>query len=110
MDYVQVQRTYNSYDASICIQKMARKKKKDPFCGDTLNTLANIDKEFHWYRAYNWYSNMCAEDASLKHLRIIRLIKYECMPKVFNVAKFMLWSSKCFDAPRRRIQVGDNTI
>lgn len=49
---------------------MVGKKKKDPFCRDTLNTLAKIDKEIHWFREYNWYSNICVEDESMNKINL----------------------------------------
>ena len=89
---------------------MVGKKKKDPFCGDMSNSLAKSDREFHWSREYDQYLDLHAEDVSSKHFRIVGLVKDGCMPEVFDVPKFVLWCSKCFDTSRRRIQVGDNTI
>ena len=49
------------------------------------NSPAKIDKEFHWSKAYSWYSNLLAEDIASKHLRTIGLVKAECMLEVFGV-------------------------
>ena len=40
------------------------------------NSLANMDKEFHWSIAYNWYLVLHVEDVALKYLKTIRLVKY----------------------------------
>lgn len=69
----------------ICIRNMEDKKMKDPFCGDTSNSLAKVDIEFHWSRAYHWYSELRPEDVSSKCLRIVGLVKVGCIPKVFSV-------------------------
>jgi hypothetical protein len=41
---------------------MANKKKKEPLCGDTVNSLAHESKDFQWSIAYKWYSELSQED------------------------------------------------
>lgn len=89
---------------------MAGKKKKELFFRDTFNSFANTKKYFHWSKAYNWHSYLCVEDITLKHLRTIGLVKIGCMPEVFSVPEFVLWHAKHYDASRRTILIGDNTI
>jgi hypothetical protein len=33
-------------------------KKKEVFCGDTLNTLGREDQQFQWSRAYKYYKSL----------------------------------------------------
>ena len=65
--------------------KYGGKEKKDPFCGDMLKFQVKDDKEFHWSRAYHWYSDMHVEYVSSKSRRTIGLVQVGCMPEVFNV-------------------------
>ena len=62
-----MERNYPIYDAGIFIQKMAGSKSKE--IGDMIISLAKINREFHWSKAYNWYSNLLAEDFFRKCLR-----------------------------------------
>ena len=45
-----------------------------------------------------------------KHLKTIGLMKVGCMPKVFGLSELVLWCENNFNALKRTIQVGDNTI
>lgn len=67
----------------IHIHKMDSKKNQEPFCGDTLNSLAKIDREFHWSRAYSWYSNLLVEDVFGKRLKASGIVKVGCMLEFF---------------------------
>jgi hypothetical protein len=33
-------------------------KKKEMFCGDTLNTLGREDQQFQWSTEYNYYKSL----------------------------------------------------
>ena len=74
------------------------------------NSLAKIDKEFHYSKAYSWYSDLPAEDTSSKCLGAIGLVKVGCMPKKFSVLELILWCSKHFDATKRIIRIGDSIV
>ena len=60
------------------------------------NYLTKTDKEFHWTKAYSWYSDLRVKDIASRHLRTIGLVKVECMPKVFGVPKLASWCAKNF--------------
>lgn len=64
---------------------------KDLFCGDTLNTVAKTDKEFHQSRYTIGIQTCVHKDASLGHLKTTNLVKAGCMPKVFGAPEFVLW-------------------
>ena len=89
---------------------MAAKKNKEPFCGDMLNSLEKTNIEFHWSRAYSWYSYLLVEDVLARCLRDSGMVKDGCIPKFFTVPELVLWSTKYFDTARRVIQVGDTTV
>lgn len=89
---------------------MASKKRKEPFCADTLNSLAKNDREFHWSRAYSWYLDLITKDVSTKHLRTTSLAKVGCMLEVFHVLDFVSWCAERFNASRRVIQVGETIV
>ena len=89
---------------------MVGKRKKEPLCGDTFNSLAKIDKEFHWSKAYSWYSNSSADDKYSNHLKTTSLVKARCMLEIFNVPKLALRCSKNFDATKRLICLGESTM
>ena len=105
-----MQRSRPIYDVGICISKMAGKKKKESFCGHTFKYLENKDKDFCWSKAYSWYSDLPAEDTTSKHLKTIRLVKVGCIQEIFGVLELVLWCAKHFNASKRTIQVGENTI
>lgn len=75
-----------------------------------MNSLAETNKEFHWSRAYSWYSYLHVEDALTKCLRSSGLVKFWCMPEFFGIPELVLQFARCFDATRRIVQVGDTTI
>jgi hypothetical protein len=37
-------------------------KKKEFFCGDTLNKLGHEDQQFQWSRAYNYYKSLSLDE------------------------------------------------
>ena len=88
---------------------MAGKKQKDSSCGYTFTSLEKIDKEFQWYKEYNWYSDISIEDVASKYLKTIGLVKVRCMLEVFGVPKLVLWCKNNLYGSKRIIQVGDNT-
>lgn len=74
------------------------------------NSLVKTNKEFHQSKVYSWYTDLHAKDVASKHLKTIGSVKIGCMPKVFGVPELLLWCEKHFNASKRTIQVGDNTI
>lgn len=85
---------------------MASRKKKEPLYGCTCNSLAKNAKDFHWSKAYSWYSRLLIEDKPSSHLWTTGLVKVECMPEVvFSVPELVPWCSKCVGATKRIIHV-----
>ena len=89
---------------------MEGRRKKEISCGDMLNSLAKIDKWFHWSKEYSWYSDFPIEDTYSKHLKAIGLVKVGCMPEVFSVLELVLCCFKHFNATKRVFRVGESTM
>ena len=88
---------------SILIQNILTKKNKEPFCEDIVNSLAKTDRDFHWSRAYSQYLDLPVEDVLIKNLRASGLVKFGCMPGVFDVLELVMWHGKRFDVAIRVI-------
>ena len=69
---------------------MVAKKNKESFYADTLNSLAKIDREFHWYKAYSWYSDFPIEVVFTKCLRASGLLNDGCVPDFFFMLDLVL--------------------
>ena len=89
---------------------MVSRKKIEPFCGDTYNSLAKIDKDFHWSKEYGRYLGLPVEKKCSNCLWIIELAKSSYRLKVFNVLELVLWCSKWLDATKRIIHVHETSL
>jgi hypothetical protein len=65
-------------------------KRKEPYCGDTTNTLGREDREFQWPEAYKWYSRLSLEDKSSNKVWTSGITQAGCMPKVFDFKELVL--------------------
>jgi hypothetical protein len=43
------------------VGKMETRRKKEPFYGDTVNSLACQRKYFHWSTTYQWYPKLTSK-------------------------------------------------
>lgn len=95
------------HDINTLFKKATSKKKREPFWGDTCNSLAKIVKDFHLSRLFGWYSKLRTKEKRSNRLWTVELVKVGCMPKVFIVPELVFWCSKCFDPTKRVIHIGE---
>lgn len=82
-------------------------KKRNPFSGDTLNSLVKDGLQFHRSKAYWHYKRLIVEETPSTGIWYSGIGKFGCMPQVFNFSDLILWCSKMFDSTNRVIQVGE---
>jgi hypothetical protein len=63
---------------------MENRGRKEPFCGDTVNSLAKEDKNFHWSTSYHWFLNKSLEEKKNNRLWTTCLVNVGCVPEVFD--------------------------
>jgi hypothetical protein len=73
---------------------MENRRKKEPFCGDTINSLARKDKNFHWLTSYQWFLNKILEEKKKNRLWTTGLVNVGCVPEVFDFKELVSWCIK----------------
>jgi hypothetical protein len=63
---------------------MENRGRKEPFCGDIVNSLAKEDKNFHWSASYQWFLNKSPEEKKNDRLWTTGLVNVGCVPEVFD--------------------------
>jgi hypothetical protein len=76
-------------------------KRKELYCGDTVNTLRQKDHKFQWSHAYKWYSNLPSEENNLKKVWTSGIALARCMLEVDDFKELVLWCTDKFDIGRR---------
>jgi hypothetical protein len=63
---------------------MANKKKKEPFCGDIVNSLAHECRDFQWSIVYKWYFDISQGDKLKKNSWMSGKVNIGCIPEAFD--------------------------
>ena len=66
-------------------------KKKELYCGYTLNTLGCEDKEFQWSRAYNYYKVISLIDTNMNLIWTSGIALAGCILEVTNFKELVQW-------------------
>jgi hypothetical protein len=69
---------------------MPPKKKNEPFVGDTINSLAQVDKAAHWSAVYIWYTELSIEGWRENRDWNFGLMRAECIVEVVKYCKSVL--------------------
>jgi hypothetical protein len=80
-------------------------RRKELYCGDTLNTLGLKDHKFYRSQAYNWYKALPPTEKETSQVWSSGIALASSMPKVTDLKEPFLWCVEKFDTERRIIQV-----
>jgi hypothetical protein len=67
---------------------MAARRKK-PFCGHTINSLACQDKDFHWSLPYQWFQSLTLEQKNSNTICTTSLVNVGFIPEVFDFRELL---------------------
>jgi hypothetical protein len=84
---------------------METRRRKEPFCGDIVNSLMCQDKDFHWSVAYQWFLSLTPEQKLKNKIWMTGLVNVGCMPEVFDFRELVSWCACRFDSKSRTIRV-----
>jgi hypothetical protein len=82
---------------------MARRKER--FCGDTLNTFRREDPKYHWSRAYKYYSTLSLPERNANDIWTSGIAKAGCVPEVFDATELVSWCIDKYEKNQRIIQL-----
>jgi hypothetical protein len=77
------------------------------FYGDTVNIFECEDHNFHWSRAFSYYSTSVAENQVIWTSRIAHA---GCVPEVFDCKDLVSWCSNKFIVEKRIIPLQDRSF
>jgi hypothetical protein len=80
-------------------------RRRESFCGDTLNTFAREDPKYHWSRAYRYYSTLPPEERDVDDVWISGITKEGCVPEVFDVKELVIWCTNNYEKDQRIIKL-----
>jgi hypothetical protein len=84
---------------------MENRKRTEPFCSDTVNSLAKENKNFHWSTSYEWFLSKTVEEKKTDKLWITGLVNVGCVPVVFDCKELISWCAQRFDSRTRMIKL-----
>jgi hypothetical protein len=80
-------------------------RRKEIFCGDTLNTFGQEDTKFHWSKEYKYYSTLLVPKRNVNDIWTSKIAKAWSVPEFFYATKLV---SRCvgkYDKNQRIIQL-----
>ena len=77
------------YLRTLKVKKMVSEKMREPFCGDTMNSLAHESREFQCSVAYKCYFELSREENIMNKVWTSRIAKVECMPEAFDFTELV---------------------
>jgi hypothetical protein len=84
-------------------------KKRELYCGDTVNTLGCEDHSFQWSEAFKWYTTLSPEEKSSNKVWTSGIALAGCMPEVSYFKELILWCIDNFNNEKRIIQLQGKT-
>jgi hypothetical protein len=84
---------------------MMSSKKKELYCGDTLNTLGHEDQEFQWSREYNYYKALSPAREKDEFNLDFRIALVGCVLEVTYFKEVVQWCAYKFNCEKRMIQL-----
>ena len=66
-------------------------KKKEVFCGHTLNTLGREDQHFQGSRAYNYCKSLPLADKKKNLIQTSGIVLAGCVPEVTDMKDIVQW-------------------
>jgi hypothetical protein len=80
-------------------------RRREIFCGDTLNTFAWEDPKNHWSRVYRYYSLLSPEEKNGNDVWVSGIAKAGCVPEVFDAKDLVIWCTNNFEKDQRIIKL-----
>jgi len=80
-------------------------RRKERFCGDTLNTFKWEDPKYHWSRAYKCYSRLWPPERNSKDISTSGISKACCVLEVFDATKLVSWYIDKYEKNHRIIEL-----
>jgi hypothetical protein len=80
-------------------------RKKEFYCGDTVNTLGREDHAFQWSEAFKWYTTLPLEENNSNKVRTFGITLAGSMPEVSYFKEIILWCVDNFNNENRIIQL-----
>jgi hypothetical protein len=77
------------------------------FCGDTVNIFGHENQNFHWSRAFSYYSTSVIENQVIWTSGIAHA---GCVPEVFDCKDLVSWCTDKFIAEKRIIPLHDRSF
>jgi hypothetical protein len=66
---------------------MENRRRTQPFCGDTFNSLARDNKKLHYSTSYKWFLKKSTEEKKRDKHWTTRLVNVGCVPKFFSTTR-----------------------
>jgi hypothetical protein len=79
---------------------------RQQFCGDTVNIFGREDQNFHWSKAFSYYSTSAAENQVIWTSGIAHA---GCVPEVFDCKDLVSWCADKYIAEKRIIPLQDRS-
>jgi len=89
-----------------CSHQLMEIRTRHQFCRDTLNTFGREDHNFHWSRAYSYYSSPSAQKEVIWTSRIARA---GCVPEVFDNKELVSWCDEKYIPSQQIIQLQNHS-
>jgi hypothetical protein len=86
-------------------EKMMLRKKKELYCGDTLNTLGREDQEFHWSREYNYCKALSPAEKDTNLIWTSRITLAGRILEVTYFKEVVQWCADKFNYEKIMIQL-----
>jgi hypothetical protein len=80
-------------------------KRRESFCGDTLNTFARENSENHWSKVYKKYSSLPTEERNANIVWTSGIVRAGCVPEVFDTKDLVIWCTDNFEKDQRIIKM-----
>jgi hypothetical protein len=82
---------------------MARRRER--FCGDTLNTFVQEDPQNHWPKIYRSYASLPSEKRNFNNIWTSGIVRARCVPEVFDTKYLVIWCTDNFEKDQRIIKM-----
>jgi hypothetical protein len=84
---------------------VTNKKRTEPFCDDTINSLAKDNKDFHWSTSYKWFLSKTVKEKQTDKLWITGLVNVGYVFVVFDYKELIFWCARRFNSRTRIIKL-----
>jgi hypothetical protein len=79
---------------------------RQQFCGDTVNIFGREDQNFHWFKAYSYYSSCSVHNEVIWTSKIAHA---GCVPEVFDCKEVVSWCAEKYISSQRILPLCDHS-